>query len=260
VSDTIGALGKGSILAELGLHTRIEPGFVGGDAIVVDELCGPAGVVRTSVLGTWADILAGAVACEAIDPRIPLTLDLEVQVLRPLRSGAQVAITSSAVKVGRTVILTETRFHEEGSGEPAALAFLSFIASPDPTHVWPGDRPKFQEFARTPLEQPLAERFGTRVVEPGVVEVPHRPDGLNMSGAIQGGLAALGIEEAALSTADGPAYLDSFVVRYLRPSLAAARAEAQRYGDRAVVRLVDAETGRLGASATAHWQPADGVA
>jgi acyl-coenzyme A thioesterase PaaI-like protein len=254
MSDSAAGLASGSILAELGLRTRIDAEQVGGTALVVDELCAPAtSVLRTSVLGTWADVLAGAVACEAIDPRIPLTLDLEVQVLQPIRSGTQVAMGSSAVKVGRTVILTETWFREEGDDALAAIAYLSFIASPDPGHVWPGERPRFQELARRPLEQPLAQRFGSRIVAPGVVEVPHRGDGLNLSGAIQGGLVALGIEEAALSAAGVPAYLDSLLVRYLRPSLADARAVAEAHGDRAVVRLADAATDRLAATATAHW-------
>ena len=47
--------------------------------------------------------------------------------------------------------------------------------------------------------------------------MPRRPDGLNAVGAIQGGLAAVALEEAVTSLAPTPATSSSLVVRYLRP-------------------------------------------
>jgi acyl-coenzyme A thioesterase PaaI-like protein len=62
---------------------------------------------------------------------------------------------------------------------------------------------------------PFAQRARCTVREPGVVELPRTPDGLNATGSINGGLLALAIEEAALSLTPG-ATLCSLALRYLR--------------------------------------------
>ena len=256
MSDSVPPTGKGSILAELGLRTAVDGPTAHGVAEVVDELCLPGtSALRTSVLATWADILTGAVAGVAIDPRIPLTLDLEVQLQRPVPAGIEIRVDAEAVKVGRRVILTEARFCDAASGEPFGLALVSFIASPNPEHVFEGGFPKLTHLGGR-LDVALAERVGGTLVEAGTFDLPRRPDGLNASGAIQGGLVALGAEEAVRSALGTPAVPTSLTVRYLRPfAIGPARCVAEVRDDLAVVRLTDLGTGKLGAMATMRLSP-----
>ena len=103
------------------------------------------------------------------------------------------------------------------------------------------------------LQVPLAERLQRRILEPGVVEMPRLPDGLNATGAIQGGLVAFAAEEAALSQVEGPAVVDALTVRYLRAfSVGPLRASAREQNGVFEIDLTDTGTGKLGAVATAR--------
>ena len=76
--------------------------------------------------------------------------------------------------------------------------------------------------------------------------MPRRPNGLNAIGAIQGGLAAVAMEEAVTSLAAPPRTLSSLVVRYLRPVMQGpARAAASEAGGVHTVRLTDEATGKV---------------
>jgi hypothetical protein len=66
------------------------------------------------------------------------------------------------------------------------------------------------------LEAPFAERAGCDRLGSGVASIPLRPDGLNASGTLNGGLLALVVEEAALSLEPG-ATLSSLSMRYAQP-------------------------------------------
>jgi acyl-coenzyme A thioesterase PaaI-like protein len=245
-----------SIVGELGLQYTRSGDVVSGRAEAVAEAAVPGTeTLRTSIIATWADVIAGAIAGYAINPRIPLTLDLEVQVLGPARVGDLVVGESVAVKVGRTVVVCEASFRRESEADPFAIALASFIASPNPDHVFEGG---FPEFTGVPgrLRVPFAERAGLRLIEPGVAEVPRRLDGLNGTGAIQGGLLALAAEEAALSLSPEPAIAQSLNMRYLRQfSIGPCRAEATGDSRASVVRLFDEGTGKIGAIATVRLGP-----
>jgi acyl-coenzyme A thioesterase PaaI-like protein len=67
------------------------------------------------------------------------------------------------------------------------------------------------------LEQPFADRAGCVRQGPGVALLVRSDDGLNSANTINGGLIALVVEEAALST-DRGATLASLAMRYLRPA------------------------------------------
>jgi acyl-coenzyme A thioesterase PaaI-like protein len=242
-----------SYLAELGLHVSGDGDVVRGRAEISPELCVPGtSTLRTSVLAVWGDIVAGFVGGQAISPRVPLTLDLEVQVLAGASSGDRVEVEATAVKVGRTVVVCEARFRSEIAGTPVAVAFASFVASPDPAHVFPDGFP-LPTMQSGRLVMPLAARVGATTIAPGVVEVPRRPDGLNASGGIQGGVIALAAEDAARSLTDSPATLGMLNVRYLRQfSIGPARAVAEGHGSSVIIRVTDVGSGRLSAIATAR--------
>lgn len=241
------------IVPELGLTVELDGTRGLGHAVVVPEMCVPgSSALRTSVLATWADVVTGILCIAGVAPRIPLTLDLEVQVVDPPRAGDTVTVEAGIVKRGRTVLVTEARFLVEGAGAPAAIALASFIASPDPDHVFPADfRPPVGTRPGR-LTMPFADRAGCKVAVPGTAEVPRTPGGLNSAGGIQGGLVALAAEEAVSSLADAPVYLRSLALRYLRPfAVGPARATAERHGDTGMVRLEDAGTEKLSGLATA---------
>jgi acyl-coenzyme A thioesterase PaaI-like protein len=227
-------------------------------APVLKHACQPGtDVLRTSVLATWADVVTGTVASHAILPRIPVTLDLETQVVRPARSGTNLSVVSRPVKVGRTISVSDARFFDATTGDLLAYSLATFMASPNPEHTM-GRFPKSMPAAEA-LAVPLAERVQRRIVEPGVVEMPRLPDGLNATGAIQGGLQGLCIEEAAASLTTEPGILGMLNIRYFRPVNAGpARATATREGRLFAVELIDTASGKVGAMATARWTPLDG--
>jgi acyl-coenzyme A thioesterase PaaI-like protein len=247
------------IVAELGLEMANDPDSVAGSATVIPEVCVPgAAALRTSVLATWTDVLAGAVAARSIEPRIPLTLDLEVQLYRPTPVGSRLLGEASLVRAGRTIVVTQTRFRDAATGELHADALASFVTAPGPGEVT-GSSPMTHLVA--PLAVPLAERCGSRIVEPGTAEVPHRPDGLNPGGAIQGGLVALAAEKAAASLHPEPVLLASLNIRFLRPFMVGpAHAVATGVGGLSVVHVSDAGTGKLGAIATGARPQPSGLA
>ncbi|OAA27896.1 uncharacterized protein UG55_1007224 [Frankia sp. EI5c] len=241
------------IVAELGLRSEGEGTTRRGEADVIPELCLPGtSLLRTSVLATWADVLAGTVAGQAKRPRVTVTLELEVQVRRAPRVGERVEIVATAIKIGRTVTVCETRFLDGRTGELTALSHASFVVSPNPLHVFPDGFPKVLPTGPR-LTVPLAERVGRTITKPGEVEVPRRPDGLNASGAIQGGIVAFAAEEAVLSLLAEPVALSSLNVRYLRQiSTGPARATARLHGAFADVDIADAGADRLATLATAR--------
>ncbi|HEY8524659.1 MAG TPA: hotdog fold domain-containing protein [Acidimicrobiales bacterium] len=246
------------VIGELGLAVAADGDRVLGRAEVVPELCVPGtDALRTSVILTWADVLAGTVTGNAMVPRIPLTLDIEVRVARPAGPGTVVTADAAPVRAGRSVVVSECWFRDEAGGEPLALAVATFVPAPDPTHVFPDGFP-VPEGPGRPLAVPLAERLDCRVVEPGVAEMPRRRDALNAVGAIQGGLVAVALEEAAASLWPTPTPLESLTVRYLRPvTQGPARATATAAADVATVRLSDVGTGKLCLFATATPARAD---
>jgi acyl-coenzyme A thioesterase PaaI-like protein len=246
-----------SIITELGLDVVRAGEVVSARAQVLPETCTPSSpVLRTSVLATWADVIMGTAAGWAIGPRIPLTGDLEVQVLGSAHPGSTLVAEASTVKVGRTVTVCRSHFADAATGAPVAVSYASFIGSPDPTHSFPEGFPPYEPPEHW-LQVPLAERLQRRILEPGIVEMPRLPDGLNATGAIQGGLVAFAAEEAALSCREGPSAAHALTVRYLRPfSVGPLRASARECNGLYEIDLTDTGTGKLGAVATARLGPA----
>lgn len=243
------------IVGELGLHVAQDGAVIRGRAEVTAEMCIPGtDALRTSVLATWADIVTGAVSSIAVAPRIPVTLDLEVHVERPARVGALVAAEAMLVKAGRSIVVSETKFWDGGE-TPFAIALASFVASPNPDHVFSTAFPLPMTPSRT-LQIPLAERAKCRIVKPGTAEIPRVPDGQNSIGAIQGGIVALVIEEAASSLSPLPVFVATINIRYLRSfTIGPAQAVASPLGGSLLVHVTDIGSGRLGALATTRIQP-----
>ncbi|MEX0664128.1 MAG: hotdog domain-containing protein [Acidimicrobiia bacterium] len=220
--------------SELGLGVEVEGDTLVGTVQVVPELCVPeAGVLRPSVLLAWADTLAGSLATERTLPRVCMTVDLDVRVVRAIPIGADVHATGRILKSGRVLTFTETTFSMDGSDEPAAFVQGTFVASPRPedvadsfvTRVTTGSVRQRRNGAP---RMPVTEILGARVVAPGVVEADRHARILNWVQTVQGGAVALLAEEAALSLPGVPVPTE-LLMRYLRtvrvgPMLATARA------------------------------------
>ena len=198
-----------------------------GTVEVVDELCLPGTTtLRAGVLASIADIVSGALSNRAIAPRIPLTVDLTVHTLRPT-TGATVAMTARNLKVGRSMIVSETWFEDDGG--PVAVSHSTFMASPRPEDVM---ERVFWGRAPAPhnLTAPILDQIGARRVSPGVVELDRVPYVMQPSGTIQGGAIALVAELAAESLVDAP--IADLEIRYLSTvRVGPARASATLLGD-----------------------------
>ncbi len=243
------------MVGELGFSTDGDGERMIGRGDVVPGMWTPGTErVRTSVLATWADVLTGIQASVAISPGIPVTVDLDVNVVRHPVGEVTIVGTGTVVKSGRTMTVTAVDFRVDGESKPFAFAVATFMASPNPAHVAPEGgfalrRPELTH----PLSVPLADRAQARRVEPGQVELPWCGENANATGAIQGGLISLCIEEAALSLHPVPRVVESISMRYLRPIRDGnAVALATAHGDIARVEVTAQVTGKLAVIATAR--------
>jgi acyl-coenzyme A thioesterase PaaI-like protein len=206
------------ILQELGLDVSRVGDEVHGAATVEPVMWVPGtNNIRTSVLAAWADTVAGHLAMDHLLPRVPVTLELDVHVLRERPIGDTVRVAARTVKAGRSVVVLDVDF-TDGDGEPLAVGSAGFMVAPDPDLSFPYERLEAAAAAARPgpMAVPFAERARCEVTAAGVAALPWSEDGLNASGSINGGLLALAVEEAALSLTPG-ATLASIALRYLRP-------------------------------------------
>lgn len=236
------------IIAELGFGVRKAGDEVRGSGSVVPEMWTPGTTcVRTSILATWVDIVAGHLAVGSFAPRVPVTLELDVHLYRPLEGCQDVEVVGRVLKAGRSVVVSGLELHD-GNGAILGFGHGSFVAAPNPALRMPELPRHFDVLTRRAptLEVPFAERAGCMRREPGVAVLPRRDDGLNASGTVNGGLLALVAEEAAVSLTPGAA-LSSMALRYLQPvrrGPAIAQADVHRGVGRVEVRDAGAD-GRL---------------
>jgi acyl-coenzyme A thioesterase PaaI-like protein len=220
------------IMRDLGFGVVPSGDEMHGSAVVVPEMWVPGTeVLRTSILAAWADMVAGYVAIGLFEPSVPVTLDLDVHLHLPPSGVDAVRMVAGIQKAGRSVSVLRIAI-TDGDGTPVGFAHATFMAAPNPSLRMPtivrdegisGAHP-------SRLEVPFAERAGCERLGPGEATIPMRPDGLNASATLNGGLLALVVEEAALSAAPAGATLSSMAMRYAQPvrvGPAVARAEVR---------------------------------
>ena len=241
------------LLSELGFAMRHVGSELIGTASVIEEMCVPGTAhLRTSILATWADHLAGLLAAQAMTPRVPVTLQLDVDLIAPAPGSGIVRGTGRVLKTGRSVFFAGVEFGAD-DGEVFGVGTGCFMAAPDQTLNLP---PKLSLEHAPPaqtLRMPLAERAGCERLEPGLAALPRSDEGLNSSNTVNGGLLALVVEEAALSLSPGTT-LSSLNLRYLRPvRVGPAVATARTTAGLAQIEVRDAGNGdRLSVLATAR--------
>lgn len=209
------------ILQELGFGIRrVGTEELHGEAAVIPEMFVPGTeALRTSILAAWIDNVCGLLAVDVIGPRVPVTLELDVELERPLVDVGRVHVVGRLLKAGRAVIVASADLTAD-DGTPLGTGAGTFMPSPDESLRIPGTTDELLEHRLSgdgPLLQvPLAERAGCRRAEPGTAVFDRSVDGLNSSRTVNGGLIALGVEEAALSLTPGET-LASLDIRYLQP-------------------------------------------
>jgi acyl-coenzyme A thioesterase PaaI-like protein len=229
----------GHIFAELGWNVRAVGDEVHGEADVIAALLVPgAERLRVSVLAAWADHLMGLVAAQIVAPRVPATLELDVQLLDPAPSTGRVRGRGRLLKSGRSVVFAAVDFFD-ARDRRFAIAGGSFMLAGDRNVRLPAKLSLDLPDQPAVLTMPFAQRAGCTLREPGVAVLQRREDGLNSSNTINGGLLALAAEEALRSRYEGH-MLCSLALRYLRPCrVGPAVAIAERHGNLGVVEIRD---------------------
>lgn len=216
--------------------------------------------LQLAPLVVWADVIGGRLSVGELAPRVPVTLDLDVQLTSPPRPASQITATGKVIKTGRSVVVIGVEFADE-TGGLVGVAAAAFMAAGDPSLVMPPLVWEDPDAAppRPPLLTSLAEHVGCELREPGVAAVHRTVDGLNSSNTVNGGLIALAVEQAALSL-NPRAPLASITLRYLRPvRVGPAVATATAHGGMTTVEVRDAGAdGRLAVRAvTRTFSPAE---
>jgi acyl-coenzyme A thioesterase PaaI-like protein len=206
------------IMRDLGFDVEPVGDEMHGSGRVVPEMWNPdTTAIRTSILAAWADVVAGHTAIGLFDPGVPVTLDLDVHLHRPPAGCEEVRMVARIQKSGRSVSVLSVDI-ADGDGRPIGFAHATFMAAPNPSLRMPTivrDEGLLRPHPAR-LEVPYPERAGCARGAPGTASIPLRPDGLNASGTLNGGLLALVVEEAALSAAPSPG-LASLSMRYAQP-------------------------------------------
>ena len=246
-------------MSELGLAVKRDGiGQLEGVADIVPELCVNNDVVRASVLAAWADILTGLLAVDVVGPRVPVTLQLDLDLYRPPVGLRRVVMTAKQVKAGKTVFVAGVDFADD-EGDLFGAATGLFVVSPDPGLRMATDENPVDFVAgmgnveSLTLSEPFADRVGCVRGGAGEAILPLREDSLNASHTLNGGLIALVVEEAARSVL-AESSLSMLALRYLKPvRIGPAVATAQAHGKVAKVSVRDdGRSGALAVSATAR--------
>lgn len=206
------------IVSELGLVLGSVGDEIHGSAAAVPEMHVPGtAVIRASIFATWTDVAAGYLALEALAPRVPTTLELDVHLHQGQRELGTIHAVARSIKTGRSVVVVVVDFTDD-AGTSVAFGTASFMAVPDPAVRMPQDHLDSHAAHRLPgrLRVPFADRARCERRGPGLAVLPRSEDGLNSANTVNGGLIALAVEEAVLSATPG-ATLSSLAMRYLRP-------------------------------------------
>jgi acyl-coenzyme A thioesterase PaaI-like protein len=206
------------VIRDLGLAVCRVGDEVHGRAIVAPEMWVPGtDVLRTSILATWADTLTGMLTIGHVQPRVPVTLQLDVDLHRPPAGLEEVHIEGRMVKAGEATVVSVVELRDE-EGDLFGGGVGLFMVARDPALRLPADLDGIlaqMDDARSSLTVPFAERAGCVPEGPGVVSLDLSPERTNASHTLNGGLIALIVEEAALSAGSGGT-LSSMTLRYLR--------------------------------------------
>lgn len=221
---------------------RVDGDVLRGTVDVVPEMHVPhTDCLRTSIFAVWTDVLTGLHVTDVLNPRVPVTLELTVDLIRPPHAMTRVDAVARIVKSGRSVVMAEVEFC--AGNELLAVGAASFMPAPDESLTLPSLLDSLDSHHRGDrrLVAPFAERAGCTRLGDGVASLDRSEQVVNASNTVNGGLMALVAEEAVLSGAPDGTTLASLAMRYLRPArIGPVVATATRHGDVAHVVVRDA--------------------
>ncbi|MGI9589728.1 MAG: hotdog domain-containing protein [Myxococcota bacterium] len=178
------------------------------------------GALRVTVIASAIDLVGGFTTREVAGSDATFTSDLSLRIVRP-GIPARLVAHAEPLRVGRRLVTTGVRL--EADAETYAYGETSFVRIARETGAAPDVRtlatPEAISFH--PLERPLDEEVGIETVDAaaGSIRLALRPALLNPEGALQGALAALIVECAALALADHergrPQLVTELDLRYL---------------------------------------------
>jgi len=242
-----------SAFAEIGMVIEAVDDEMHGRFDVVPELRTPGtDAVRASVAAAVADAVLGFHAIRALSPRLPVTLELDVHLFDEVAGAARIHGRSRVVKAGQSVIVTSMDFLDDAD-RLVGFGSASFMAIPNPEFTAPDIADVLARFGAPTgrLTAPIAERIGCVRTAPGVVTLPCTPIVHNGSKAINGGLLAVAVEEAALSADPAATRIESLHIRFVRAvRVGPATARADVHHGMARVEVVDESSGAVAAIAT----------
>src|SRR5262245_50113849 len=94
------------IFKEFGLVLEADGDDLIGRADVRPTMLVPGtDILRLSVLAIWADTIIGLIAIQAIAPRVPATLELDVHVFAPIRNCKTVCMRARTTRSGKSVLV-----------------------------------------------------------------------------------------------------------------------------------------------------------
>ena len=182
--------------------------------------------VPAGVLATFVDLVAGRLCAAAAQPDWVATSDLSVSLARPLRVG-DLSARGHVVRAGRNLVTAAVDLTEGTLADPQAPAAHSVSAfgrlggDSRGSSKKSGAKRERQGSGRPAVERPegnLIERLGVTSQE-GDVAIDLRDYTRNSLGALQGGVAAMVFERAALDEATrrglSSAWVSELAVRYL---------------------------------------------
>jgi acyl-coenzyme A thioesterase PaaI-like protein len=249
------------VLSELGLAVELRGDELRGHARITPLMHVPGtDVLRTSILAAWTDTVTGLLCTGIVSPKIPVTLDLTLELHRVPHAVSEVTLVGRIIKTSKSAMIAEADI--DADGEPLAISTATFMTAPDPGRALPA-LPSLEQLIgllnepREALTVPFAERAGCDRGAPGTAALRRTEEGTNASNTISGGLLALVAEEAALSATPGST-LTSLALRYLRPSrVGPVVAVARVHGDLSRVEVRDTgKDDRLVVLATSRSAPA----
>ncbi len=243
-------LPDGHYLRGLGMRVAYEAGFAVGRAEVHPSMFAEGTRrLRIGVLASLVDIAAG----HAPDgPRAP-TVDLRVRVTGALPEAGELALAARALRVGRTLVVSETSLRD-AAGREFARATATFLNQPFRQSTFASAHPPFGRIAS------FERLLGARRVDAATLEVAPTPQlGNGPVGTVQGGAQALLAELAAEHVLGAGAEVVDLEMRYLdRLRVGPLRAHAVCEGaagalEAVRVRLCDAGDGDRLVSAASLW-------
>jgi acyl-coenzyme A thioesterase PaaI-like protein len=201
--------------------------------------------IRTGVLATYVDIVGGHVPAGSLGP----TVDLRIQVIAPTPTEGMIRLEGRPLRVGRRLVVAETRLHDGDGPDPFAISITTFMNNQlglvlqEPRADWP-------PMAATSFD----EFIGASVLDERTLALSPTPLLSNgIQGTVQGGVQAL-LAEMAAQHAFGngrPMTARDLDIRYLdrlRTGPLIATAEGSPVGDEPLpcrVRLTDGGDGHL---------------